>query len=159
MTDRPKQVGVAERKNRTLVECARIMLQGKNISNCFWAKYINIVVYLNSMSPTNKLELQTPFESFYGYKPRISHLIIFGCRAFAHIPKDDRRKLDVKSIECVFVGYCDDHKAYKLFHPSSHRLIASRDVVFHENTDISNRLNNYDEGRISYDNVKIDKIV
>ena len=112
MTDTPQQVGVAERKNTTLVECARIMLQGKNISNGFWSKSINIVVYLNSMRPTNKLELQTPFESFYGYKPRIRHLIIFGCRAFAHIPKDDRRKLDVKSIECVFVGYCDDHKEY-----------------------------------------------
>ena len=67
--------------------------------------------------------------------------------------------MDAKSIECVFVGYCDDHKAYKLFHPSSHRLIASRDVVFHENTNISNRLNNYDEEQISDDNVKIDTIV
>ena len=76
-----------------------------------------------------------------------------------HIPKDDIRILDAKYIECVFVGYCDDHKAYKLFHPTSHRLIASRDVLFHGNIDISNMLNNYDEGKISYVNVKIDKIV
>ena len=67
--------------------------------------------------------------------------------------------MDAKSIECVLVGYCDDQKAYKLFHPSLHKLIASRDVVFHENTDISNRLNHSDEGYISDDNVKIDKIV
>ena len=108
------------------------------------------------MSPTKELELQTPFEVFYGYKPEISHLRIFGCRAFAHIPKDDRRKLDAKSIECVFVGYCDDHKAYKLFHPSSHKLISSRDGVFHEHTYISNTmLNNSDEGKISDDNVKV----
>ena len=67
--------------------------------------------------------------------------------------------MDAKYIECVFVGHCDDHKEYKLFHPSSHRLISSRYVVFHENTDISNSLNNSDEGKISDDNVKIDQIV
>ena len=67
--------------------------------------------------------------------------------------------MDAKSIECVFVGYYDDHKAYKLFHLSSHKLITSRDVVFHENTDISNKMNNVDEERIPDDNVKIDKIV
>ena len=43
-----------------------------------------------------KLEFQTPFEVFNGYKPQVKHLQIFGCKAFAHIPKDGRRKLDAK---------------------------------------------------------------
>ena len=115
------------------MECARNMLQGKNIYNGFWAEAINTVVYLNNRSQTKKLELQTPFEVFYGYKTENSHLRIFGSRGFAHIPKYNRRKLDAKSIECIFVGYCDDQKEYNLFHPSSHKLIASRDVVFYEN--------------------------
>ena len=89
------------------------MLQGKNISNVFWAKSINIVVYLKNKSPTKSLELKTPFEAFYGYKPKVSHLRFFGCQAFAHIPKDERRKLDAKSIKCIFIGYCDDKKEYK----------------------------------------------
>ena len=84
-----------------MVECARSMLQGKNISNGFRDEAINIVVYLKNKSPTKKLELQTPFEVFYGYKPEISHLRIFGSRAFAYIPKDEKRKLDAKSIECL----------------------------------------------------------
>lgn len=87
------------------------MLQGKNISIGFCVEAINTAVYLKNRSPTKKLELQTPFEVFHGYKPEISHLRIFGSRAFAYIPKDDRRKLDAKSIECIFVGYCDDQKA------------------------------------------------
>ena len=116
-------------------------------------------MYLKNKSPTKKLKLQTPFEVFHGYKPEISYLRIFGSRDFAYIPKDDRRKLDAKSIESVFVGYCDDHKAYKLFHPSLHKFIASRDVVFHENTYISNRMNNADEEQIPDEHVKIDKIV
>ena len=104
--DTLKKNGVAERRNKTLVECARSMLQGKKISNGFWVEAINTIVYLKNRSPPKKLELQTPFEVFYGSET--SHLIIFGSRDFAHIPKDDRRKLDAKSIECIFVGYCDD---------------------------------------------------
>ena len=84
------------------------MLQGKNISNGFWVEAINTVVYLKNRSPPKKLELQTPFEVFYGYKPEIGLLRIFGSRDFASIPKDNRRKFGAKSIECIFVGYCDD---------------------------------------------------
>ena len=67
--------------------------------------------------------------------------------------------MDAKCIECIFVGYCDDHKSYKLFYPSSHKLIASRDVVFHENTDMCNRMNNADEELIPDEHVRLDKIL
>ena len=147
--------GKTEHWWNVLAACSKV----KKNSNGFWAEAINTIVYLKNRSPTKKLELKTPFEIFYGYKPEISHLRIFGCRAFAYIPKDDRRKLDAKSIECVFVGYYDYQKAYRLFHPSSHKLIASRDVVFHENRDISNMMNNADEEQMPDENVKIDKIV
>jgi transposase InsO family protein len=131
----PQQNGAAERKNMTLVGCAHSMLKGKNISNGFWAESINTVVYLKNRSPTKILDLKTPFEVLYGYKPEVGHLRIFGSKAFSHIPKDERRKLDAKYVKCIFIGYCDDHKAYKLFDLSTHKLIASRDVIFHENKD------------------------
>ena len=102
----PQQNGVAERKNRTLVECARSMIKGKNLSNGFWDEAISIVVYLKNRSPTKILDHKTPFESFYGYKLEVSHLRIFESKAFAHIPKEDRRKLDAKAIKCIFIGYC-----------------------------------------------------
>ena len=86
VTDTHQQNGVAKRRNRTLVECARSMLQGKKKSNGFWDEAINTDVYLKNRSPTKKLELQTPFEVFHGYKPEISHLRIFGSRDFAYIP-------------------------------------------------------------------------
>ena len=117
------------------MECARSMLKGKNISNGFWEEAINIVVYLQNRGPTKFLDLKTPFEVLYGYKLEVSHLRVFGSKAFAHIPKDERRKLDAKSVRCTFLGYCDDHNAYKLFDLSTHKLITSRDVIFHENTD------------------------
>jgi transposase InsO family protein len=60
----PQQNGVAERKNRTLVECACSILKGKNIFNGFWAEAISTVVYLKNRSPTKLLEHKTPFEVF-----------------------------------------------------------------------------------------------
>ena len=91
------------------------MLKGKNISNGFWAEAINTIIYLKNRSLTNILDLKMPFEVLYGYKPEVGHLRVFGSKAFAHIPKDDRRKLDAKYVKCTFLGYCDDHKEYKLF--------------------------------------------
>jgi hypothetical protein len=76
---------VAERKNKTLVECARNMMKGKNISNTFWAEAINTAVYLKNKSPTRCLDNITPFEALYGSKPAVHNLKVFGCKAFAHI--------------------------------------------------------------------------
>ena len=135
------------------------MLQGKHISNGFWAEVVNIVVYLKNISLTNKLEFQTPFEVFNGYKPQVKHLRIFGCKAFSHIPIDDRRKLDAKSLECVFVGYCNDHKGYNLFHPNTHKLIASRDVVLREHTDTSNKTKQWHSLTNNDEYVKLKSIV
>jgi hypothetical protein len=61
----------------------------------------------------------------------VSHLRIFGSKAFAHIPKEDRRNLDAKEIKCILIGYCIEYKAYKMFYPNNHKVFASRDVLFH----------------------------
>lgn len=45
------------------------------------------------------------------------------------------KKLDSKAIKCIFIGYCTNFKAYKLFNPSTHKVFASRYVVFHEQID------------------------
>jgi len=119
-------------KNRTLVECARGMLKGKNLSNGFWAEAVSTMVYLKNRSPTRSLEFKTPFEALFGYKPVVKHLRIFVCKAFANIPKEDRKKLDSKAIRCTFIGYCSSYKEYRLFNPSTHKIFVSRYVKFHE---------------------------
>lgn len=109
----PQQNGVSERKNITLVECARSMLQGKGLSNTFWAEAINTAIYLKNRSPTRYLGFKTPFEALYGFKLAVNHLRVFGSKAFAHIPKADRKKLEPKIVRCIFVGYGTKFKAYK----------------------------------------------
>ena len=107
----PQQNGVAEQKNNTLVECARSMLQGKGLSNGFWVEAINTNVYLKNKSPTKCLGFKTPFEALYGFKPAVIHLRVFGSKYFSHIPKVDRKKLDPKATQCIFVGYGTEFKA------------------------------------------------
>jgi hypothetical protein len=111
------------------------MIKGKNLPNNLWAEAISTIVYLKNRSPTKYLEHKTPYEAFYGYKLVVSHLKFFGSKAFSHIPKEYRRKLDAKVVKCIFIGYCVDHKAYKMYDPITHKVFASRDVIFHEYAD------------------------
>jgi hypothetical protein len=111
------------------------MLKGKNLPNSLWDEAISTTMYLQNRSPTKFLEHKTPYEAFNGYKPIVNHLRVFGSKAFSHIPKENRRKLDAKSVKCIFIGYCVDHKAYKMYDPITHKVFASRDVIFHEYAD------------------------
>ncbi|CAL5345664.1 unnamed protein product [Camellia sinensis] len=79
----PEQNGVAERKNRTVVEMARSMLQAKGLSNGFWAEAVATSVYLLNLSPTRVVMNRTPVEAWRGTKPSVSHLRVFGCIAYA----------------------------------------------------------------------------
>jgi hypothetical protein len=108
------------------------MMKGRNLSNAFWAEAINTVVYLKNRSRTRCLDNVTPFEALNGSKLAIHNLKVFGCKAFAHTPKKNRRKLDAKAIKCICIGYYFEFKAYKLFDPTTHKVFASRDVLFHE---------------------------
>jgi hypothetical protein len=66
---------------------------------------------------------------------RILHFHIsesFGCDAFVHVPKEKRNKLDNKEVKCIFIGYKDGMKGYKLWDPVLRKTIYSQDVVFRE---------------------------
>jgi len=66
-------------------------------------------------------------------KPSYNHLHIFGCEAFAHVPKELRKKLDPKSQKCIFMGYGETREmGYHLWDPESKKIIRSHDVVFNE---------------------------
>lgn len=114
------------------------------MSNGFWVKIICIVVYFESISPTKNLDHKDPFEALYGYNPLVSHIRVFWRKEFSHVPKEDRRKLDSKAIKCIFIGYFDNHKAYKMFDPSTHKVFARRDGVFHDDAEEIQKDNGHD---------------
>ena len=99
----PEQNGVAERMNRTLMESARSMLSHAGLSNKYWAEAVATAAYIRNRIPTAAIkEEQTPYECWYGKRPNVSHLKVFECMAFAHIPDAQRQKLDKKSEKLQF---------------------------------------------------------
>ena len=128
----PEQNGVAERMNRTLVETMHSMLIDAKLPHAFWAEAISTAVYLRNRSPTKVLEDMTQFEAWMKQKPCVEHLRVFDCDAYAHVAKDERKKLESKSRKCIFLGYGEETKGYGLYVSSRSKVIYSRDVQFNE---------------------------
>ena len=128
----PEQNGVAERMNRTIVEMARAMLCESKLPRRFWGEAVSTAAYLRNRSPTVAVKGMTPYECLHGEKPEVGHLRVFGCVAYAHIPKDERVKFGSKARKCVFLGYGEAVKAYRLYDMDRGRVIHSRDVIFNE---------------------------
>ena len=59
-----------------------------------------------------------------------AHLKVFDCKAFAHVPKKQKTKLDDKSVPCIFIGYGDEEFGYSLWDLVKKKVIRSRDVIF-----------------------------
>ena len=127
----PQQNGVAERMNRTLLERARCMLSNAGMEKDFWAEAVNTSCYLVNRSPSTAIECKTPFEMWSGKPCDYSNLKVFGCPAYYHV-KDG--KLEPRAKKCIFVGYADGVKGYRLWcmEPNSPKFIISRDVTFNE---------------------------
>ena len=87
-------------------------------------------------SPSSTLEDKTPQEVWTGKKPSLSHLRVFGCDAYVHVPKEKQTKLDIKSEKCIFIGYKDGLKGYKLWNLVTRKVVYSQDVVFREVKDV-----------------------
>lgn len=133
----PEQNGKAERLNRTLLESARSMLSDSGLPKRFWAEAVNTATYLRNRSPTKVLSNVTPTEVWTGEKPDVSGIRVFGCKAYSHIPRSERGKLDSKSRKCWMMGYGDTTKGYRLYDPERGRLFHSRDVKFDERERVS----------------------
>ena len=128
----PQQNGVAERKNRTILDMARSMLKSKRLPKEFWAEAVACAVYLSNRSPTRSVWGKTPQEAWSGRKPGITHLRVFGSIAHVHVPDESRAKLDDKSEKFIFIGYDNNSKGYKLYNPNNGKIVIIRDVVFDE---------------------------
>lgn len=130
----PEQNGRAERDNRTLIESARSMIHAAKVPKYLWAEAVNTAVYILNRTPTMQAPGSTPYEIWCGGKPTLSHLRIFGCEAFVHIPNVNRTKLEAKSQKMIFVGYHNNSTNYRLFDTNTKKITVSRNVLFNEDS-------------------------
>ncbi|KAL0313533.1 UNVERIFIED_CONTAM: Retrovirus-related Pol polyprotein from transposon RE1 [Sesamum radiatum] len=90
--------------------------------------------YLIIRLPSSILDWKSPFEMLYNKPPNISHLRIFGCLCSATNVLPSKSKFDKRASKCVFLGYSQSPKAYKVYDLDTNTLVTSRDVTFHEHT-------------------------
>ncbi|KAH9680516.1 hypothetical protein KPL71_026569 [Citrus sinensis] len=128
----PQQNRVAERMNRTLTERIRAMLKTAGLPNSFWAEAAKIACYIVNRSPSTAIELKTTMEMRTGKPTDYSYLHAFGCPVYVMYNAQERTKLDAKSRRCIFLGYVDGVKGYRLWDPTAHKIVISRDVIFIE---------------------------
>lgn len=90
-------------------------------------------MYLINRAPSSQLDFDISEERWLGKRISYNHLRVLGCEAFAHVPKDQRMKLDPKSKRCIFTSYGEEQFGFCLWDPIAKKITRSGDVVFNEN--------------------------
>lgn len=107
------------------------MVCGVGFAQEFWEKVVGTACYIKNKSPITLVQ-KTSYEIWSHKKPSFVHLIVFGFDAFVHIPKEKRRNLDNNVNKCIFIGYNNGVKGYKLWNPIIRKIVYSQDVIFKE---------------------------
>jgi hypothetical protein len=118
--------------NMTIMDPTRSMRLHAGLPLQLWADAIDIVVYLINRGPSSSLDGRIPEEAWTSKKVNYSFLKTFGCEAFIHIDKENRTRLETKSMKCTFIGYNVNDFSYCLWDYENHKIIRSRDVIFNE---------------------------
>ncbi|CAJ2665360.1 unnamed protein product [Trifolium pratense] len=126
----PQHNGMAERRNRTIMNMTRCMLREKNLPHSFWGEAVVTASYVLNRCPTKQMD-KVPEAIWSGHTPSVKHLRVFGCLCHRHIPDQKRKKLDDKSEMMIMIGY-HTAGAYKLYNPITKKVTSSRDVTFEE---------------------------
>ncbi|GJS95876.1 retrovirus-related pol polyprotein from transposon TNT 1-94 [Tanacetum coccineum] len=127
-----EQNGVAERKNRALIEAARTMLNGSVLSKHFWTEAFMIACYTQNRSIIVKIHDRTPYEIFRERISDISYFHVFGCPVFIHNHKVHLGKFDAKADDQYFLGYSINSKAFRVYNTRRHQIEESYHVIFDE---------------------------
>ncbi|GJW27503.1 retrovirus-related pol polyprotein from transposon TNT 1-94 [Tanacetum coccineum] len=128
----PQSNGVVERKNRTLQEMSRTMLNEQSIPQNFWCNAVDTSTYILNRILIRPFLGKTPYELFKGKKPSLEYFKVFGSKCFILNTKDYLTKFDPKSTEGVFLGYSPNSKAYVILNKETMRVEESLNVKFDE---------------------------
>ncbi|GKD80490.1 ribonuclease H-like domain-containing protein, partial [Tanacetum coccineum] len=125
--------GVAERKNKKLIEAARIMLADSKLPTTFWAEAVNTACYVQNRVLVIKPHNKTPYELFLGRKHALSFMRPFGYPVTILNTIDHLGKFDGKVDEGFFVGYSTNSKAFEVFNNRTRIVEENLHVQFSKN--------------------------
>ena len=131
----PEHNGIAKRYNRTLQEGALMIRHKSGLPTSFWVSTTHTVNFVRNRILHSQIGI-SPYEAFWGTKPRLDWLRPYGTKCWALVPKAIRKKGEYHSVEGIFVGYYNSSKAYKIWIPKTHTILKARDAVFDESNHI-----------------------
>jgi hypothetical protein len=128
----PQQNGVVERKNRTLLDMARTMLDEYKTPYQFWAEAINTACYSINRFYLHRILKKTSYELLTGKKPNVSYFRVFCSKCFILVKRGRKSKFAPKAVEGFLLGYDSNTRAYRVFNKSTGLVEVSCDIVFDE---------------------------
>jgi hypothetical protein len=111
--------------NKTLMERERSMISGFRLGQEFWAEAVDIACHMVNRSPSSTLDDMTPHEVWTSKKPSLTHLTVFGFDDYVHVRKENMSKLDKNDEKCIYIGYKDGLKGYKIWNLETKKVVYS----------------------------------
>jgi hypothetical protein len=121
-----------ERKNITLLDMARTMLDEYKTSDRFWAEAINTACYAINRLYLHRILKKTSYELFTGKKPNVSYFRVFGSKCFILVKRGRKSKFAPKAVKGFLLGYDSNTRAYRVFNKSIGLVEVSCDIVLDE---------------------------
>ncbi|GJS00466.1 retrovirus-related pol polyprotein from transposon TNT 1-94 [Tanacetum coccineum] len=133
----PQHNGVSERRNRTLLDMVRSMMNLTTLPLSFWDYALESATRILNMVPTKKVD-KTPYELWYGKVPNLSYLKVWGCEAL--VKRDTPDKLKQRSVKCIFIEYPKETMGYYFYFPPENKIVVARYAEFFEKRLISQEI-------------------
>src|SRR4051794_21871110 len=144
----PQRNGVSERRNRTLLDMVRSMMSLTDLPLSFWGYALETATFTLNRAPSKSVET-TPYELWFGAKPKLLFLKVWGCEAYVKKLMSD--KLEPKAEKCVFIGYPKETIGYTFYHRSEGKVFVAKNGSFLEKEFLSKEVS----GR----RVEIDEVI
>ena len=127
-TRTPQKNGIAERRNQTVHEATRTILNEAKLSDGYWREVVSTSVHILNMGQLNTNSNKTPYELWFGRVPSVKYFKVFGSKCYIKRLNENIGKIDARSDEGIFLGYASTKKAYICFNLRLHKIIESTDV-------------------------------